>query len=136
MTHQVVKTLAFCYGHRLTDYSGKCKNLHGHNGRLEITLQKERLDKLGMVVDFVEIKEKIKAWVDEALDHRMLISSKDPMLSALKAADPTVVAVDFNPTAENIARMIFEKVKSLGFPVTEVRLWETDTSCAVFKNQG
>ena len=50
--YRVAKEIAFCYGHRLLDYAGKCRHLHGHNGRAVITLESDRLDALGMVVDF------------------------------------------------------------------------------------
>ena len=133
MAHRVTKVLSFAYGHRLMNYQGPCKNLHGHNARLEIVLETKELNALGMVVDFGEIKGKIKKWVDENLDHRMLVARKDPGYKALQKLDPTVVALDFNPTAENIAKLIFDRVSQMGFPVAEVRLWETDTSRASFR---
>ena len=46
---QVTREIRFCYGHRLLNYDGKCRHLHGHNGRAVITLQAEELDTLGMV---------------------------------------------------------------------------------------
>jgi len=130
MAYKISKSITFSYGHRLIEYDGKCKNLHGHNGKIEIVLESNILDKRGMVVDFSEVKNKIKKWIDKELDHRMLISSKDPWLAPLSQLDPTVVAVDFNPTAENLAKMIYQRIKDLGFPVSSVKLWETDTSCA------
>ena len=53
--HGVKKVIEFCYGHRLLDYDGKCRNLHGHNGQLEIEVDSGGLDPLGMVIDFGEI---------------------------------------------------------------------------------
>jgi 6-pyruvoyltetrahydropterin/6-carboxytetrahydropterin synthase len=53
--HQVCREINFCYGHRLLDYDGKCRHLHGHNGRLLITVQASELDNLGMVLDFSQI---------------------------------------------------------------------------------
>ena len=56
--HKVTKTVDFCYGHRLMEYDGKCRNLHGHNGLLEVDLEADSLDNLGMVMDFTKVKVK------------------------------------------------------------------------------
>jgi 6-pyruvoyltetrahydropterin/6-carboxytetrahydropterin synthase len=128
---EVSRELRFCYGHRLLEYDGKCRYLHGHNGRAVITLAAETLDPLGMVVDFSEIKQEVGAWIDSHLDHRMLLHKDDPLLPFLKAQGEPIYVLDVNPTAENIARLIFRIVKEKGFPVVEVRLWETEDSCAV-----
>ena len=53
----VTREIPFCYGHRLLDYAGKCKYLHGHNGTAVISLEGESLDHLGMVVDFSKLKQ-------------------------------------------------------------------------------
>src|SRR5206468_4980575 len=81
---RVTREIRFCYGHRLLNYDGKCRHLHGHNGRAVITLAAPRLDALGMVVDFSRIKESVQGWIDEALDHRMLLHRDDPMLPYLR----------------------------------------------------
>src|SRR5262245_34845910 len=60
----VTRELRFCYGHRLLEYDGKCRHLHGHNGRAVITLQSARLDELGMVMDFSKIKRVVGGWID------------------------------------------------------------------------
>jgi 6-pyruvoyltetrahydropterin/6-carboxytetrahydropterin synthase len=131
-TYAITKIIDFCYGHRLLNYQGRCKNLHGHNGRVEIELQSEALDPRGMVVDFEEIKTAIKSWIDAELDHKMILCEDDPMIPHLRDRNEPYVAVDFNPTAENIARMIFEHAASKGFPVARVTLWETVTSFAAY----
>ena len=59
---KVTKALQFCYGHRLLNYEGKCRFLHGHNGRVEIELEAEKLDSLAMVRDFTEVKEVVQTW--------------------------------------------------------------------------
>mgnify|MGYP003412694764 FL=1 len=51
-TFRVTKEIHFCYGHRLLDYAGKCRHLHGHNGKAVVTLETAELDRLGMVIDF------------------------------------------------------------------------------------
>ena len=130
--YKVTKRLTFCYGHRLMDYDGKCRVPHGHNGVVEIELQAERLDHRGMVYDFSEIKETIKTWLDRELDHRMLLRADDPLVPVLKNMGEPYVVMDQNPTAEAIARLIFEFTAAQGFPLTQVRLWETETSCATY----
>jgi 6-pyruvoyltetrahydropterin/6-carboxytetrahydropterin synthase len=130
---QVTREIRFCYGHRLLRYDGKCRHLHGHNGRAVITLEAERLDALGMVVDFSRIKRVVSSWIDENLDHRMLLHRDDPALEFLKGQGEPVYVLDVNPTAENIARLIHAYAASQGFPVVQVTLWETDDSFATYR---
>ena len=130
---QVTRELRFCYGHRLLNYDGKCRHLHGHNGRAVITLEAVRLDALGMVVDFSAIKRVVSAWIDANLDHRMILHKDDPVLPYLQQQGEPFFLMDVNPTAENIAKLIFDFVLAQGFPVVEVKLWETDDSFAVFR---
>lgn len=130
----VTREITFCYGHRLLDYNGKCRHLHGHNGRAVITLATPELDDLGMVVDFSQLKQVVGSWIDETLDHKMLLHKDDPILPFLQKQDEPVHVLDVNPTAENIARLIFEFTASQGFPVVEVKLWETDTCFAAYRN--
>lgn len=128
---KVTKHIDFCYGHRLLNYEGMCRHLHGHNGRVELDIESDRLDPRGMVVDFSDIKHVVKAWIDETLDHRMLLNKADPLLPALR--NELVFVMDDNPTAENIAKLIFNHARSQGLPVTEVRLWETPSSFATYR---
>lgn len=134
--YRVTREISFCYGHRLLEYDGKCKHLHGHNGRAVITLSGDRLDPLGMVVDFSTLKRVVGGWIDATLDHRMILRRDDPILPALRAAGEPVHVIDANPTAEAIARLIFDYARSHGFPVTEVRLWETDSCYASYSEEG
>ena len=131
--YQVTKEIRFCYGHRLLNYDGKCRHLHGHNGRAVITLAAASLDALGMVMDFSRIKQVVGAWIDAHLDHRMLLHKDDPVLPELKRQSEPVFLLDVNPTAENIAKLIYDFTASQGFPVLEVRLWETDDSYAIYR---
>jgi len=131
----VTREITFCYGHRLLDYSGKCRHLHGHNGRAVITLAAEGLDELGMVMDFSQLKRVVGGWIDEHLDHRMLLRRDDPALPALGAQGEPVYVMETNPTAENIARLIYEYTAGQGFPVVEVKLWETDSCCACYRGE-
>lgn len=129
----VTRELTFCYGHRLLNYMGKCKFLHGHNGKALITLESENLDDLGMVVDFTKLKQTVGTWIDENLDHKMILNKNDPMLEHfLNCGEPVYLMTD-NPTAENIAKEIFLYTMKMGFPVVEVKLWETDSCYATYR---
>jgi 6-pyruvoyltetrahydropterin/6-carboxytetrahydropterin synthase len=128
----VTREIRFCYGHRLLEYAGKCRHLHGHNGRAVISLAAQQLDPLGMVMDFSHIKRVVSAWIDDKLDHKMLLHKDDPLLPLLKEHNQPVFPLDVNPTAENIARLIYDFTFQQGFPVVQVQLWETDDSYATY----
>ncbi len=131
--YTVTKQIHFCYGHRLLNYDGKCRWLHGHNGLVEITLAAEKLDERGMVYDFTIIKQVVQAWIDEHLDHKMILHRADPLVSTLQEHGDPLYLLDENPTAEAIARLIYEEAARQRFPVVEVRLWETPTSWAAYR---
>ena len=130
--YSVTRLIHFCYGHRLMDYEGKCRHPHGHNGKIEITMEGPKLDKRGMVMDFEEIKQSVQKWVDSELDHKMLLNKKDPLVRILQDMGEPVVVMDANPTAENIARHIFEYAEARKLPVVKVRIWETVNSYAEY----
>lgn len=130
---RVTQQIDFCYGHRLLNYDGKCKYLHGHNGRAVISLEGESLDERGMLVDFTDIKKHLRTWIDGELDHRMILHQDDPLLPTLLHAEQPVHVIPHNPTAENIARIIFEQAVRFSLPVCEVTLWETPNSCASYR---
>lgn len=130
---RVTREIDFCYGHRLLNYSGKCRHLHGHNGRAVIVLEGEQLDERGMLVDFTDIKSSLRQWIEDELDHRMILCRDDPALPFLQQLQEPLHIIDRNPTAENIARLIFDRAHDQGFPVVEVTLWETVRSCATYR---
>lgn len=132
---RVTKEIEFCYGHRLLNYDGKCRHLHGHNGTAVIVLEATRLDPLGMVVDFSQIKKVLGSWIDNTLDHKMLLHKDDPILPELRRQGEPFITLDENPTAENIAKMIFDQARQAGFPVIEVTLWETGNSYATYTGE-
>ena len=133
--HKVTKEIHFCYGHRLLNYRGKCKDLHGHNGKVEIEVSSQSLDRRGMVVDFGDINRIVKEWIDQVLDHKLLLAREDPLVPVLLNLNEPLFLMDTNPTAENIAKLIYEYAHSQGLAVTEVRLWETATSFATYRNE-
>jgi 6-pyruvoyltetrahydropterin/6-carboxytetrahydropterin synthase len=129
---RVTREIHFCYGHRLLNYEGKCRFLHGHNGKAVITLEADSLDSRGMVLDFSEIKRSVSAWIDEELDHRMILHRDDPVVPSLAKLGEPVYLMDSNPTAENIARLICERAIARGLPVVKVELWETPHCFAAY----
>jgi 6-pyruvoyltetrahydropterin/6-carboxytetrahydropterin synthase len=132
---QVTKVIEFSYGHRLLEHDGKCRYLHGHNGMLEVDIDAEALDKMGMVIDFSHVNEVVKTWVDRTLDHRMLLCRADPLAQGLIDAGEPIYLMDDNPTAENIAKLIWHAARDAGLQVGEVRLWETSTSRATYRGE-
>ena len=131
--YTVTKEVPFCYGHRLLNHQGKCRHLHGHNATAVIRLESAALNELGMVCDFSDIGDYVKGWIEETLDHNMLLHSDDPVLPVLREAGERVYVMTANPTAENIARLIFEHVAAGGFPVAEVSIYETDSALASYR---
>ena len=133
--YKVVKKLDFCYGHRLLNYNGKCAHPHGHNGALEIEIIADKVDDSGMVFDFSLIKRRLMEFIDQHLDHRMLLRKDDPLIAALRCAGEGdyIHIMDVNPTAENIARLICDEGRAMKLPITAVRLWETPNSYAEYR---
>lgn len=97
-------------GHSVYGHESKCADLHGHNYRIHFHCAADLLDTVGRVIDFSDIKARLCMWLEDNWDHRMLIWKDDPRLKALLKIDPTVVAVPFNPTAENVAEHLVRVV--------------------------
>ena len=133
--YEVSKTIEFSFGHRLLGHPGKCRHLHGHHGIVEIDISCEELDKMGMVIDFGRVNEVVKGWLNSNLDHRMLLWRADPLVNVLTNAGEPLYVMDNNPTAENIARLIWLEARAAGLPVSEVRLWETSNSRASYRGE-
>ncbi len=129
----VSREINFCYGHRLLHYEGKCRHLHGHNGRAIVTFEASGLDDRGMVRDFSDIKTVVSRWIEEKLDHRMVLCRDDPAVAALEALGEPLCLIDANPTAENIAKLIYDYCLAEGLPVVEVSLWETPHCQATYR---
>ncbi len=132
MTYKVTRVIDFCYGHRLMNYEGECRHLHGHNGRIEVDIEADETDYRGMVVDFADIRDVVKTWIDDNLDHRMILNRNDPLVAVLTELGEEHYVIDANPTAENIAAHIHEMTSSDSLYISEIRLWETPNSYATF----
>ena len=124
------KEIYFCYGRRLLNYKGKCAHPHGHNGKAVIELFSEKLDSRGMVRDFGVVKRLLREWINKTIDHKMVLNKKDPLVPVLEKLGEPYLAIDGNPTAESLAKLIYDKAKKMGFPVARVVVWETRDSFA------
>ena len=131
--YTVGETIFFSYGHRLLDYEGKCAHLHGHNGRVEVILEAAELDRRSMVEDFERIGAGVRAWIERNVDHRTLLRRDDPLAEILRGAGEPLFLMDESPTAEAIARLLFEAARAAGLPVAEVRVWESEQSVATYR---
>lgn len=117
-------------GHRVCKHESKCRHLHGHNYRIHFHCESNQLDEIGRVIDFSVIKEKLCMWIEMNWDHRFLIWQEDPHAQKLLDIDPLVVLVPFNPTAENMAIYLVERIgpiqlKDTGVTLVEVTIEET-----------
>ena len=133
--YKIKKVFSIAYGHRLLNHKGKCRNLHGHNGVVEVTLKAARLNRDNMVMDFTGLGGIVKAWLDSNLDHKVILSKNDPLLKVLKKEGQSCFVTPQNPTAEILAELIFKALNSSGLKVEEVVFWETPTSMASYSNK-
>ena len=120
-------------GHALYHYSGACHNVHGHNYKLEVEVESEKLDDNGFVIDFSDLKNLVNRIIDKYFDHKFLYFNLDDRYKLFQQLDGGI-GVDYEPTAENlirhIATLIEEKnlISMFGIHVSKLCLWETDTS--------
>ena len=113
----------FAAGHALRNYKGKCENVHGHNYRIQVVVRGAELDATGMLADFVELKRLLRD-ICEPMDH-VFLNDMEPFIK-------------LNPSAENMARYICERLQSEmkqsnPVEVAEVKVWETDIQSATFR---
>ena len=113
----------FAAGHALRNYKGKCENVHGHNYRIQVVVRGEELDATGMLADFVELKRLLRD-ICEPMDH-VFLNDMEPF-------------AELNPSAENMARYVCERLQSgmkqeNPVEVAEVKVWETDIQSATFR---
>lgn len=129
----ITKEVYFCYGHRLMNHPGKCRNLHGHSVKASISIKQPKLNEQGMVCDFADVKACVDAFIDKVLDHNFLLHKDDPIIPALIANNEQYLAIDEHPTAEVLSKMIYQHVKQQGFNVDQVVLWETASANACYR---
>ena len=119
--YELMIELQFSAAHQLREYKGKCENLHGHNWRVQVTVSSDKLNDIGIVVDFHELKEMTNE-VISTLDHSFL--------------NEVFPFTEKNPSSENIAKWIFESVKKkIGereCNLSSVTVWENETASATY----
>ena len=128
----VTKEIHFCYGHRLMHHAGKCRHLHGHSARVAITVAADALDQQGIVCDFSDINTAASELIDAQFDHNMLLHRDDPALLWLRESDERHLVLNEHPTAETLAKMIYQHMQSKGYNVVQVDLWETASAHACY----
>ena len=128
----ITKEVYFCYGHRLMNHVGKCRHLHGHSVKASISIKQQQLNEQSMVCDFSDVKACVESYVDKILDHNFLLHKNDPIIPLLKAQNERFMAIEEHPTAEVLAKMIFQHVKQQGFNIDQVVLWETASANACY----
>lgn len=130
---------SFDSAHFLTDYYGKCENLHGHRWRVVVHLEVDELQEEGtmrdMVLDFGVFKRAVRDLAEE-LDHTFLVeegSLAGSTLAALGAEGFSPTVLPFRTTAENLARYFYERLATEGLPIAQVDMYETPNNCAVYR---
>jgi 6-pyruvoyltetrahydropterin/6-carboxytetrahydropterin synthase len=113
--HQIEAEFTFAAAHRLPRYRGKCFNLHGHNYRFQVVLRGDPDPYSGIFVDFGDVEKAVKEQVLDRADHTNLNDFIE------------------NPTAENIATWLWQRLEGKLPGLAEVRLWEIPTSCVVYR---
>jgi 6-pyruvoyltetrahydropterin/6-carboxytetrahydropterin synthase len=120
--HEVMIEMGFSSAHALRGYQGKCENTHGHNYKVEVYVRGRNLNKIGLLIDFKDLKAATKKVVDY-LDHKNI--------NELPPFD-----VEVNPSAEEMAvfflREVGRQVNDDRVQVYKVRVWETDTCAATY----
>ncbi len=113
---------SFSAGHALRDYKGKSENTHGHNYKVRVSVEGEKLDSTGLLIDFIDLRDAVKSIVDR-FDHQFL--------------NEVAPFDELNPSAENIARYFSEqlapRVSQYGARLQAVTIWETDSSFATYR---
>jgi len=130
---------SFDSAHFLTDYYGKCENLHGHRWRMVVYISRDELQQEGtmrdMVLDFGTFKRHVRALAKE-LDHTFLVEEGSLLpatMAALEAEGFSLTMLPFRTTAENLARYACERLCAQGLPVSKVKMYETPNNCAIYR---
>lgn len=140
--YQLKTEASFNAAHFLTDYHGKCENLHGHRWRVVAYIRQKELQAAGtmrdMVVDFGEFKRLVRAIVGE-FDHMFLVeegSLKPTTVEALEGEGFILKMLPFRTTAENLAHYFAERFVRAGLPISQVDVYETPLNCATYIPEG
>jgi len=86
-----------------------------------------------MVADFADLKETIGNWIETTLDHRLILNESDPLVTLLREHGEVILTLPVEPTAENLAHLIYDKTAEFGLPVSSVSVWETEKCAAEYR---
>jgi len=132
---------SFDGAHFLTDYDGKCENLHGHRWRVVVYITVDDLQTAGqekdMVIDFAAFKREVRALTAE-LDHMFIVeegSLAPETVAALESETFKLYWVPWRTTSENFAKFFFGRLEQVGLPVSQVEVYETPMNCAIYRKQ-
>jgi len=142
----ITKEITFDYWHRITNHKSKCFNPHWHLWRAFITLEWEVITEEwdsseGMLIDFSDIKTIAKTFIDDNFDHSFLWYEWDEMMKKFYTDNPGLrnLKCNFIPTAENIAKRLFEQLEPLfvdtygtNLKLKQIKLYETPTSYVIY----
>ncbi|MDG2949405.1 6-carboxytetrahydropterin synthase QueD [Exercitatus varius] len=136
---RVSKEFSFDMAHILDGHDGKCRNLHGHTYKLQVEVSGDLYQqgpKKGMVIDFADLKDIVKTLILAPMDHAFIYdtnSERECKIAALlNELDSKTFGIPSRTTAEEMARFIFNRLKS-ELPLSAVRLWETPTSFCEYR---
>lgn len=138
---RITKQFSFETGHALYGYDGKCKNVHGHSYRLDVTVIGTPINdnthvKFGMVIDFGDLKKIVKEEIVNVFDHATVFNKNTPhveLARELEIRGHNVLLVDYQPTSEMMVIDFAEKIKDRlpnNIKLHSIKLQETDTSFA------
>lgn len=129
----IIKEVYFCYGHRLMNHAGKCRNLYGHSAKASVSIKSSELNEQSMVCDFSDIKDCVETYINKNLEHNFLLHKDDPIIPRLVEGNERFLALDEHPTAEVLCKMIYQHLKQCDFDVAQVILWETASAYACYQ---
>ena len=119
--YEISVEYSFAAGHALRGYKGKCENVHGHNYKLRVTVEGEKLNSTGLLMDFIDLRNAVKV-LSERFDHRFM--NDVPPFDKI------------NPSAENLAQYFCDElqpqIREHGARVRSVTVWETDITSATY----
>ena len=138
---RITKQFNFETGHALYGYDGKCRNVHGHSYKLSVTVIGSPITdtnhvKLGMVIDFGDLKKIVKEDIVDIFDHATVFNKNTPHVELAKELtdrEHNVILADYQPTSENMVIDFAAKIKSRlpeNISLFSLKLQETDTSFA------
>lgn len=133
---QVKKEFEFESAHRLSNYEGKCKRIHGHNYKVVVTVEGDEVDDRGILIDFGDIKSVVKEHIIQVYDHKLLLKVDDEQNKEIadvlvKYGEDQFIWFPTNPTAENMATHFLGVLKRYIPQVKSVEVFETPDSSAI-----